>query len=215
MPKWLLLTLYLLTAPVWLVGQVSAPDRAVTVTASRTGAVAPDQGVFSVDVLTAADASLDEILAALSGSGITAANFNSVNTTTRLVLMGNGNVSRQYLDWGFTLTGPLSNLKATLGQLSALQTAVAQKDNGMSVVYSLRGTQTSPQALAKQNCAAVDLLADARAQAQKLAVAAGLSVGAVVAVNGSSVVTPPASAFTSGTVQPSCTLTVKFALAGL
>lgn len=215
MARRVLLTLYLVTAPAWLAGQVTSTDRSVTVTASRNGSVAPDLGVFGVDVLTPPDATLDDALAVVQSAGITAANFSSVYTTTRFDIVGKANASRDYLDWSFTLTAPLGSLKATVAQLAALQTAVAKKDNGIAVTYSMRGTQTSPQALAAQNCAAVDLVGDARAQAQKLAAGAGLSVGAVLSVAGSSVVTPASRAFSSGTVQPSCTLTVKFALAGL
>ena len=92
---------------------------------------------------------------------------------------------------------------------------MAKKDNGMSLAYALRGTQASPQALAVQKCAEADLIGDARTQAQKMASAAGLSIGGVVAVSGTSLVTPASTAFSSGTYQPSCTLTVKFALTGM
>jgi uncharacterized protein YggE len=212
MGKHAALTLLLLL-PACLHAQATATDRTVTVTASRNASVAPDQGTITVDVVTPTDATLDDVLAVAQGSIVTAANFTSVYTSTSYD--STGKTYRDYLDWGFTLTAPLSNLKTTFGQLAALQVAVGTKNNGMAVSYSLRGTQTSAQALAGQNCAASDLVSDARAQAQKLAVAAGLSVGAVVAVSGTSVVTPPSGGFSAGTYQPSCSLTVKFALTGL
>jgi uncharacterized protein YggE len=212
MGKHAALTLLLLL-PACLHGQATATDRTVTVTASRNAAVAADQGLFNVDVITGTEAALDDVVAAAQGSIVTAANFTSVSTVSRLDPTGKN--YRDYLDWSFTLTAPLSNLKATLGQLTALQMTVGAKNNGMTVSYSLRGTQTSVQALAGQNCAASDLVSDARAQAQKLAVAAGLSVGAVVAVSGTSVVTPPSGGFSAGTYQPTCSMTVKFALTGL
>jgi uncharacterized protein YggE len=195
--------------------QVTGTDRTVTITASRNATVAPDQGVFVVDVLTATDASLDDVLSAAPGFGLSAANLTSVYATTRYDPTGKTNVSHDYLDWSFSVTAPLTNLKTTIGQLAALQTAVASRNNGMSVSYSMRGTQTSAQALSGQNCQAADLISDARGQAQKMASAAGLSIGAVVAVSGASVVTPPSGAFSAGTYQPSCSLTVKFALTGL
>jgi uncharacterized protein YggE len=212
MGKHAALTLLLLL-PSALHAQATGTDRTITVTASRNINVAPDLGVITVDVLTSTDATLDDVLAAAQGSIVTAANFTSVYTVNRSD--PGGRTSRDYLDWSFTLTAPLSNPKTTLGQLAALQVAVGTKNNGMTVSYSLRGTQTSAQALAGQNCAASDLVSDARAQAQKMAVAAGLSVGAVVAVSGASVVTPPSGGFSAGTYQPSCSLTVKFALTGL
>jgi uncharacterized protein YggE len=180
--------------------QATAIDRTVTVTAYRNVPVAPDQGIITVDVLTATDATLDDVLVAAQGSIVTAANFTSVYTINRLDSTGQN--YQDFLDWSFTLTAPLSNLKATLGQLMALQMTVGTKNNGMTVSYSLHGTLTSAQALAGQNCAASDLVSDARAQAQKMAVAASLSVGAVVAVSGASVVTPPSGGFSAGISQP-------------
>lgn len=200
-----------LLLPAILIGQVGSVDRTITVSASRSATVTPDQALFGVYVFSPTDSSRDEVLAALQGSGITAANFTGVYTTTQFVT----GKSQEFLQWSFTIIAPLSNLKNTVGQLSALQQIVAQKKNGMTVSFSVRGTQASAQALAAQNCAATDLVADARAQAQKMASAAGAAVGAVVAVSGSSIATPAADAlFAAPTYQPSCTLTVKFALTG-
>jgi hypothetical protein len=212
MGKHAALTLLLLL-PSALHAQAAGTDRTITVTASRNVNVAPDLGVITVDVLTSTGATLDDVLAAAQGSIVTAANFTSVYTNATY-----DPTLKKYqdtLDWSFTLTAPLSNLKTTLGQLDALQVAVGTKSNAMAVSYSVRGTQTSAQAMAGQNCAASDLVSDARAQAQKMAVAASLSVGAVVAVSGTSVVTPPSGGFSAGTYQPTCSLTVKFALTGL
>ena len=203
----------LLLLPHCVPAQVSSSDRTVTVTASRNAAAVPDQGMFSVDVVSPITATRDDVLAALDGSGITVANFSSVYTNN--VYDNSGRSSHSVLNWSFTLTVPFANTKATLDQLAAAQVALGKKGNGMTLSFGLRGTQTSPQALAGQNCPATDLISDARAQAQKIATAAGLSVGAVVGLSGTSVVTPPSGSFSSGTYQPSCTLTVKFALTGL
>ena len=210
-----LLPLGLLLIPELLAAQVSSTDRTVTVTASRNSTVPPDLGTFVVDVLSPTTGSLDDVVAVLQGSGITAANFTSVYTSTQYASTGKGQTSIDFLDWSFSITAPLSDLKTTTGQLAALQQAVSKKNNGMTVSYSLRGTQTSPQALAGQNCAATDLIADARSQAQKMATAAGLSVGSVVGVTSTSVVTPPSGGFSAGTYQPTCSITVRFALTGL
>jgi uncharacterized protein YggE len=205
--------LFVLLIPISLAAQVTSTDRTVTVTASRAATVAPDQAVVVVNVYTPFASTRDDVLAALEGSAITVANFTSVyttstyNTTTR--------VNQDQLNWTFTLNVPFAGIKTTIDQLSGLQLAVGKSNKGMQISFGLQGTQTSAQALAGQNCAAADLISDARTQAQKLAAAAGLSVGAVVGVAGTSVVTPPTGGFSSGTYQPSCTLTVKFALTGL
>ncbi|HXA50409.1 MAG TPA: hypothetical protein VNV86_08905, partial [Candidatus Acidoferrum sp.] len=121
MGKHAALTLLLLL-PACLHAQATATDRTITVTASRNATVAPDQGVITADVVTPTDATLDDVLAVAQGSIVTAANFTSVYTVNRLD--STGKTYRDYLDWGFTLTGSLSNLKTTLGQLAALQVAV-------------------------------------------------------------------------------------------
>jgi uncharacterized protein YggE len=206
--------LLIFSAPL-LIGQLAASDRSVTVTATRTPSVPPDLGMFEVAVLSPTDASRDDVLAVIQGSGISVANFSSVYTTTTTQFSNAGRTSQDFLSWSFTLTAPLSNLKTTVAQLSGLQQTVAKNNNGMSVSYSLRGTQISPQALAGQSCAAADLAADARTQAQKMASAAGLAVGAVLAVSGSSTATPAGpTLFANATYQPSCSLTVKFSLVG-
>jgi uncharacterized protein YggE len=202
----------LLLLPGLLVGQIASNDRTVTVTASRSANVTPDQALLGVYVFSPTDSSRDEVLAALQGSAITVANLSGIYTTTQFVSQGR---SQEVLEWTFNITAPLSDLKSTVTQLTALQQTVAQKKNGMTVSFSVRGTQASTRALTAQNCAAADLVADARTQAQKIATAAGLGVGAVVAISGVSLATPAADTlFASASYQPSCSLTVKFALAG-
>ncbi len=78
------------------------------------------------------------------------------------------------LQWSFTLAVPLSKIKDTIATLTTVQQNVAKKNNGFSVSFSLQGAQVSPQAQQSQTCALPDLIADARAQAQKLADAAGM-----------------------------------------
>ncbi|MBS1856553.1 MAG: SIMPL domain-containing protein [Acidobacteria bacterium] len=211
MRKRVVCTGYLLLAAV-LPAQVNSTDRTVTVTVSRAVNAAPDQAAFRLSVYSPVKATLDDVLAAVKPAGITAANFTSVSSGSAGVL---GSVlNADGLQWSFTLVAPLANLKATLDQFAALQSALAKARTGMNIDYSLQGTQVSAQAQAGQGCAAADLISDARAQAQKMAAAAGVSLGAVVGVVGSSMAAPAAAAFTSATYLPVCSLTVKFALGG-
>src|ERR1039457_2549508 len=57
-------------------GQIDS--NAVTVTASRNANLQPDQVLFGVGVTSGLNVSLDDVVAALAGSGITVANFSSV-----------------------------------------------------------------------------------------------------------------------------------------
>jgi uncharacterized protein YggE len=206
--KHTLLPLVLITLPAF--GQNS-----VTVSATRAVNGQPDLVLFSVDVLSPVDATRDDVLSALQGSLITSANFSGVRTIQQFVAAGAQGQTLVNLDWTFTLTAPLANFKTTISQLTALQQVVAQKKNGMSLSFSIAGTQLSPQAQQAQTCSTSDLLADARAQAQKMAVAANAGLGSVLAMSGATV-TQPASGtpFSSPVSQPVCSLTVKFALTG-
>jgi hypothetical protein len=156
------------------------PDaNSITVTATRTIYAQPDQVVFVVTVTSNPDATLDSIIAALAGSGITAGNLSSVNGSGRALQDGIPGVNLgSPLQWTFTLTAPLSKLKDTIASLTTLQQTIAQKNPGMSMTFSVQGTQASPQ-----QCSTPDLISDARAQAQKLANAAGLSVGPIIGVS--------------------------------
>jgi hypothetical protein len=197
---------------VLLLGSNLFAQNSLTVTASRPVNAAADLVVLSVDVLTPMTAGRDDVFAAVEGSIVTPANFNTVRTSYQYLPNGSTNNS---LDWAFLVTAPIGNFKTTVNQLQALQQAVAQKNNGMSVSFALYGTQSSPQAQQAQSCSVTDLLADARAQAQKMAVAAGAGVGNVLAMSGATMTQPASgSLFSSPVGVPSCTMTVKFALTG-
>ena len=66
---------FLSVAPL-LLGQLDS--NSVTVTASNSATLQPDQAVFSIVVTSGLNASLDDVVAALQGSGITSANFAGI-----------------------------------------------------------------------------------------------------------------------------------------
>src|ERR1700689_1516541 len=59
----------------------------VTVTASSGAAAQPDQAVFSVSVFAGVDISLDDIVKALTGSGVTAADLIGVSASSSANLL--------------------------------------------------------------------------------------------------------------------------------
>jgi uncharacterized protein YggE len=196
-------------------GQATANSNSVTVTAYRTTNVAPDEVVFSVEVNTPPGDTLDDAVNALQGSGITSANFSQVSSV-QIYDPATSSASAQSLAWYFSLTTPLSGLKATIGLLSAVQQSNGAKNNGISISFSVSGTAVSAQAQQAQQCAQTDLLSDAKAQAQKLAAAAGKGLGAVLAMSGSTTTVTQSSGVVSSAVStPGCTLTVKFQLTGM
>jgi hypothetical protein len=174
-------------------------SNSITVTASRgPSSGPPDQAVFGVVVTSGVDTSLDDVIALLQGTGIGAANLRSLNEYP--ISNGSSGQATEALNWQFTVTAPLAKNKDTIATLTNLQATIAKNNNSVTMSFSIQGTQSSVQ---PQTCSQSDLLTDARTQAQKLADGAGVSVGNILALSGST---------TAGTLYSSCLLTVKFAL---
>jgi hypothetical protein len=91
-------------------------SNSITVTASNNTSLQPDQAVFTVIVQSGLTTGLDDVVNALAGSGITAANFTSVGTQINY----NGAASSISLQWSFSLTAPLGNTKGTVARLGPL-----------------------------------------------------------------------------------------------
>src|SRR5260370_33916741 len=85
----------------------------VTVTAYRSSNVQPDQIAISVSVLSGFDADFDTVIAALQGSGVTAANFNRVGVDQIYSYDPGTNQQLQVskLSCGFGVDGPRSNVE--------------------------------------------------------------------------------------------------------
>ena len=168
-------------------------SNSITVTASQSYTSAPpDTAVFGVDVTSGLDTSLDDVIAVLQGTGVSAANLQSLNEFTNYG--GSAGQTTETLDWRFTFTAPFTKNKDTITMLTGLQQTIAKKNNGQTMSFSIQGTQSSAQPPA---CSLSDLLNSAKTQAQKLADGAGASLGNILAMSS------PTGA---------CNLTVKFAL---
>ena len=150
----------------------------ITVTASRPMSLTPDEGVFVVVVTSSLTTGLDSILAAVGKTGITGADLASVNTVT---FPSFTTPSVMGLQWSFVLGVPISMVKSTAASLSALQQTIVE--SGLGLAFQLQGSRVSNQAAEAQQCPVTDLLADAGEQAKKLADAALLSVGPVLAIS--------------------------------
>jgi Protein of unknown function (DUF541) len=157
-----------------LFGQLDS--NSITITASRSVYFQPDQAVFLVSVSSPLNATLDDIVAALQGSGVTTGNFLVSNVYMSGMLGGAQTV------WTFTLPVPLSKMKDTITSLTTLQQTIAQKNSGFSLTFNVQGGQVSTQLRDAQQCPITDLVSDARTQAQKLADAAGLTLGPILAL---------------------------------
>jgi hypothetical protein len=181
----------------------------LTVSVSRSFSLQPDQAVFGINVTAPLSSGLDEVVAGLKTAGITAANFSGVFSIP----------NQAPLYWSFTLAVPFSKISATAAQLTANKIAFTVQSS-----VSAGGQQS-------QQCPLADLMADAKAQAKKLADAAELVVGDVLTLSrgnqsiATSFVYVPTAAFRLGTIpsvapfipiQPpvraNCSLIVKFKL---
>lgn len=149
----------------------------ISITASRSASPVPDQVVILIAVQSPVGAGLDDVTGALTQAGISGASTSGVSTETYTL---NGN-AQSYLLWSFTLTEPLANLKNTIAQLAAAQTAIAKQNSGLTLSISSVSPQTSQQA--QPVCSQAALIADATMQAQALAGAAGVSLGQITALD--------------------------------
>lgn len=202
---------------------------ALTITASRRLTVEPDEAVFAITVSSSRSTGLDQVVAALQGTGVTAANLSSVNSVD-LPSFKAPNVMA--LEWSFVLPVPLKTMKSTVAALAALEQNISQNAGVLGLSFNLAGTQASPELLQSQQCPIGGLLADATAQAQQLAAASRLVVGPVVALAQPSVSAGPApilepSPYVFATLsqfvvaahfyrlvipETACSITVKFSL---
>jgi uncharacterized protein YggE len=195
-------------------------SNSITVTASRSVAVQPDLVVLGVSVSSGINTSLDDVLNALAGSGITRMNFSGVSSTPTLSFTGFPSLPgilpapQPPLAWNFTLPVSLAKMKDTLATLTALQKTITQNNSGLTLSFTVQGTQVSPQLQQMQTCSVADLLSDARTEAQKLANAANLFLGSVLAMSSLTASNVPSINIPGLSFSPPspCTLTVKFAV---
>ena len=87
------------------------------------------------------------------------------------------------------MAAPLAKLSATLTQILSAQQTISGYNSGLTLTFYVEGMQISPQLQQSQPCSQAALLADAQAQANQVATAAGVSAGAILSMGeGTSVV---------------------------
>jgi hypothetical protein len=158
----------------------------LTVTATRNLNLQPDQATLMVNVTTSVNTSLDDVLAALQPTKITVASFAFVGTAFSGSASGNSlaaGVLNEGWMWTFTPTVPLPGLPAALASLAKAQPVLSQSSNPMDLEYYVQGASLSSQLLASNPCPYTAVFSDAQTQAQKVAAAAGITLGPVVALS--------------------------------
>jgi hypothetical protein len=214
---WKLWLLILLIAVTPVFGQLESNTLAIT--ANRSVTLQPNDVTFTVLVGSSGSTDLDQVVAAVSALGISSANLTSVS----------GGIVPPSVQWNFTLAVPIAKLATTIGSLTQLQQNITQNNSGLTLTFTVQGTQASQlsQKLQQsQPCSSADLIADATAQGQKLTAAAGLTLGPIIRLSNAPSTQPTLFAATfavGGFIVPSilfesvpqsatCSLVVKFQL---
>jgi hypothetical protein len=154
----------------------------VTITTSRAASIQADQIQFSVYVDAPMTSSLTDAAAVVAGLGLKASDLSSVYTYTTQ----EGLKRQTVLEWAFSLTAPIGSMTSTVAAVENLAQTVAKGSSGMTVAFDVDGLVASAASQNAQNCPVTAMMADARAQAQKLGSAAGFGVGQVMAVSDAS-----------------------------
>jgi hypothetical protein len=209
------------------------PEPIITITATRTNAIQPDEVLIGLTVQSRTTSGLDDIIGALTAAGISGTNFTSVYTTNIYPPTNNPQTA---LVWSFTLTAPLAKLSSALSQVLSAQQTISANESGLTLAFYVEGMQVSQQLLQSQPCSQAALLADAQAQAKRAATAAGVSAGAILSMSegisgaaglqlvpayqpvpanlvvGNFGYTSFATSNVFTTPQPTCSLTIQFQL---
>lgn len=166
------LCLWILSCHTALLAQTT---NSVTVNVSQSAAE-PDSVVFSVAVTSGYDQTLENVVNVVSSLGITAANLTGVAVPGAILsvfgpLPRSGPPQEQ---WTFQLAVPFTQMKGTSAAIAALQKLFAQSTSGLLLSWSVSGTQASAV-----TCNFGSLSAQASAQAQQIAGAASVKLGAI------------------------------------
>src|ERR1700722_8614575 len=133
-----LLTLLIAVTPVF--GQLES--NTLTITANRSVSLQPNDVAFTVSVGASGSTDLDQVVAAVSALGISSANLTSVS----------GGIVPPSVQWNFTLAVPIAKLATTIGSLTQLQRNITQNNSGLTLTFTVQGTQASQLSQKTQTC---------------------------------------------------------------
>ncbi len=145
----------------------------LTIRASRSVRLAPDQVIFQVIVSSSLNTGFEDVVAALSGLNITAADLTHLS----------GGSLQSQISWNINVTVPFSRMKTTASALALLRQTLPKNGKGMTLDFLVQGSQVSSQAMQAYTCVVQDLVTDARLEAAQVAHAAQLFVGPILAMS--------------------------------
>jgi hypothetical protein len=141
--------------------------------ASRSVRPPPDLVLFQLQLLSNPNTGFEDVVAALPGLGITPANLIDLQS----------HAGESIASWIMYLAVPFDQLKTTAATIVRLRQTISQNPNGMMLLFTALGSQVSSESKLLQTCSMPDLVADARLQADRVAAAAGLVAGPILAMS--------------------------------
>ena len=164
-----LLALMLLVSVQAAFGQLD--DNTLSITSTRAVSTRTDDFQILVSAETPIDFTLDATIRALEGTGVTASHLVDMNNraNSRVTDLSGAQITA----WIFRLTLPFSKLNEALNSLVRLRAPT-----GVTMYYSVQSAPAVPAP-----CPWQTLFGDAQIQAQKLASAAGLKMGPILALS--------------------------------
>jgi hypothetical protein len=188
----------------------------ITITALQATPAQTDQVSVSICLVAEIGTGLSEVLAPLQSLGISERNLVAAGSSPGSYCPYREASEKVYVWWQFAYSAPLKTIQQTFAALARTKASLGPR---LSLGYGV-GTDWSQT----QECAVPTLLSQARRQAENIAAAAGLRVGAVVALSdgtvdpsyaglGAQVATPPGAPLIDQILTaPPCQVIAQFKL---
>lgn len=186
----------------------------LTTSASKTITLWPDNAVFVVDVTSAAGTTVDQAVAWLSGTGITATNLVGAGSTQDYLSSLTPVMRMQH---EFQMTVPYPKISDMTEKLRTATRSVTAAGGNLAYGLTLTASDDALQ-LARQRVLP-DLITEVKRRADTLAQASGLMVGTIQAISDNSYVSGVISASriygsstTSAGLQATFSVSAKFSV---
>jgi hypothetical protein len=157
---------------------LSGQTDALSVTATKTVDLPPEELTFNIVVLADQDTTIEQVLQAIKDTGVTAKDLGGIGTS-----QFGPSPNQARLVYQFTLTAPLSKFKDTLDRFTAVRRSLLANNSTMemqTIPVAITPTEAAREQARLQ--ATPDLIADARKRADFLAKTAGVSLGPIVGI---------------------------------
>jgi hypothetical protein len=147
----------------------------ITVTASRTADLSPEEVTWNIAVLADQDSTLDQVLQAIKDTGLAAKDLTGISAQQ----YGPG-PSQSRLAYQFAITARFASFKETMDKLAAARRSLLANNSNIELqTYFMSVAASEASREQARQAALADLIADARRKAELAAKAAGLTLGSI------------------------------------